>query len=70
MANVPTLYTLGTNKLQATAGLLSSITMIRKGKFTLKANLAFDYRLFCGASARRDGCQLSPPVLLAKGIPF
>lgn len=33
MANVPTLYTLGTNKLQATAGSLSaSITMIRKGK--------------------------------------
>ncbi len=71
MANVPTLYTLGTNKLQATAGSLSaSITMIRKGKIHPKQIWRSIIACFVGAVLGAMAVQLSPPVLLAKGIPF
>lgn len=71
MANVPTLYTLGTNKLQATVGSLSaSITMIRKGKIHPKQIWRSIVACFIGAVLGAIAVQLSPPVLLAKGIPF
>lgn len=71
MANVPTLYTLGTNKLQATAGSLSaSITMIRKGKIHPKQIWRSIIACFIGAVLGAIAVQLSPPVLLTKGIPF
>ncbi|MGD4317565.1 TSUP family transporter, partial [Xanthomonas citri pv. citri] len=71
MANVPTLYTLGTNKLQATAGSLSaSITMIRKGKIHPKQIWRSLIACFVGAVLGAMAVQLSPPVLLTKGIPF
>lgn len=71
MANVPTLYTLGTNKLQATAGSLSaSITMIKKGKIHPRDIWRSIVACFVGAMVGAVAVQLSPPVILTKGIPF
>ncbi len=71
MANIPPLFTLGTNKLQATAGSLSaSITMIKKGKIHPKQIWRSLSACFIGAVSGAIAVQLSPPVLLTRGIPF
>lgn len=71
MANVPPLYTLGTNKFQATAGSLSaSITMIRQGKVKPKQIWQSIVACFIGAMLGTIAVQLSPPELLTKAIPF
>lgn len=70
MANIPPLYTLGTNKLQATAGSLSaSLTMIRKGKIHPKQIWPSIVACFVGAMLGAIAVQLSPPDLLTKAIP-
>lgn len=71
MANIPPLLTLGTNKLQATAGSLSaSVTMIRKGKIHPKQIWRSIVACFVGAVLGAIAVQLSPPDLLTKVIPF
>lgn len=71
MANIPPLYTLGTNKLQATAGSLSaSITMIKQGKVNPKMIWQSILACFVGAMLGTIAVQLSPPELLTKVIPF
>lgn len=71
MANVPTLFTLGTNKLQATASSFSaSLTMIRKGKIHPKQIWQSILACFIGSTIGTIAVQLSPPILLTKGISF
>jgi uncharacterized membrane protein YfcA len=71
MANIPPLYTLGTNKLQATAGSFSaSLTMIKKGKIHPKQIWPSIIACFIGAVLGAIAVQLSPPDLLTKAIPF
>lgn len=71
MANIPPLYTLGTNKLQATAGSFSaSVTMIRQGKVNPKYIWQSIVACFVGAMLGTIAVQLSPPELLTKAIPF
>lgn len=71
MANVPPLYTLGTNKLQATAGSLSaSIMMIRQGKVNPKKIWQSIVACFVGSVIGTITVQLLPPDLLTKVIPF
>lgn len=71
MANIPPLFTLGTNKLQATAGSFSaSLTMIRNGKIHPLQIWRSIMGCFIGAVLGAIAVQLSPPALLTKGIPF
>lgn len=71
MANIPPLYTLGTNKLQATAGSFSaSVTMIKQGKVNPKNIWQSILACFVGAMLGTVAVQLSPPELLTKVIPF
>lgn len=71
MANIPPLYTLGTNKLQATAGSFSaSVTMIKQGKVNPKNIWQSILACFVGAMLGTMAVQLSPPELLTKVIPF
>ncbi|MFW2176955.1 MULTISPECIES: TSUP family transporter [unclassified Moraxella] len=71
MANIPPLFTLGTNKLQATAGSFSaSLTMIKKGLIHPKQIWQAVVACFVGAMLGAIAVQLSPPDLLTKAIPF
>ena len=71
MANIPPLLTLGTNKLQATAGSLSaSITMVKKGLIHPKQVWRSVFACFIGATVGAVAVQLSPPDLLTRVIPF
>ncbi|WP_394262135.1 TSUP family transporter [Moraxella boevrei] len=71
MANIPPLFMLGTNKLQATAGSFSaSITMILNKKIHPKEIWQAIMTCFIGTMLGAIAVQLSPPDLLTKVIPF
>ncbi|ELA09425.1 hypothetical protein MOMA_03445 [Moraxella macacae 0408225] len=70
MANIPPLFMLGTNKLQATAGSLSaSITMILNKKVHPKEIWQAMVACFIGATLGTIAVQLSQPDLLNDAIP-
>lgn len=71
MANIPPLLTLGTNKLQATAGSFSaSVTMIKNGKVHPKQIWQAIIMAFVGSLIGALAVQLLPPELFKKIIPF
>lgn len=71
MANIPPLLTLGTNKLQATAGSLSaSVTMIKNNKIHPKQIWQAIIMAFFGAIMGAVAVQLLPPDMFKKIIPF
>lgn len=71
MANIPPLLTLGTNKLQATAGSFSaSITMIKNGKVHPKQIWQAIIMAFIGSLIGAGLVQLLPPEMFKKIIPL
>lgn len=71
MANIPPLLTLGTNKLQATAGSFSaSVTMIKNGKTHPKQIWQAIMLAFIGSLIGAGAVQLLPPEMFKKIIPF
>lgn len=71
MANIPPLLTLGTNKLQATAGSFSaSMTMMRHGKIHPKQIWQAIIMAFVGAVLGTLAVQLLSPDAFKKIIPF
>ncbi len=71
LANVPPVLTLGTNKLQASAGSFSaSVTMIKKG-VVKPSNMKIPILgAFIGSGMGTIAVQFSPPDFLAKLIPL
>ncbi len=71
LANIPPVLTLGTNKLQASAGSFSaSITMIKKGFVDPSKMKIPILSAFVGSALGTLAVQLSPPDFLAKLIPL
>lgn len=71
LANIPPIMTLGTNKLQASAGsLTASYTMIKKQIVKPKQIKIAIVTAFLGSALGTILVQSSPPQLLEKLIPF
>ena len=71
LANVPPVFALGTNKLQACSGsFAASLTMIKKGVVNPRTIKRAIIGAFIGSVIGTILVQLSPPAMLEKVIPF
>ena len=71
LANVPPVFALGTNKLQACSGsFAASLTMIKKGVVNPRTIKRAIIGAFIGSVIGTILVQLSPPEMLEKVIPF
>ena len=71
LANVPPVFALGTNKLQACSGsFAASLTMIKKGVVNPRIIKRAIIGAFIGSVIGTILVQLSPPEMLEKVIPF